>query len=95
MHASTARYPKWMLFISLLAVHVLLTWKAFQLDWLLLEEAAIWPVLLLESIRINLSTCHEFICLPNATGWAVCLLVWGVVYYLLATWLGRWAERIR
>lgn len=80
---------KWILFVALLGFHGLLTWLAFRFDWLILELLAIGPVVLLERFHINLSSCYQFICVPSASGWTVCLLVWGAVHFLIASLLDR------
>ncbi len=93
MRTSFVRDPKWWLFSSLLGAHIFLTWKAFQFNWLLLEEVAIWPVVILESVGINLSSCYEFICLPSAAGWMACLFAWSGIHYLAAVVLSRLGMR--
>lgn len=79
---------KWTLFILLLTTHLFLTWKAFELNWLYLEIAAMGPTLIFEQAG---TACHGFICLPDAVGWTFCLLVWSGVHYLVATFLSMWA----
>lgn len=80
---------KWILFIIILGFHVFVTWLAFRFDWMLAEKLSIWPVLILERLGINLSSCYQFICLPSASDWTVCLLVWGAVHFLIAGALDR------
>ena len=82
---------KWALFVFLLTTHLILTWKAFELDWLYLEIAAMGPALALEEIGIRLDACHGFICLPGPVGLTFCLLVWSGVHYLAAKFLSMWA----
>jgi hypothetical protein len=79
---------KWALFIFLLTTHLILTWKAFELDWLYLEIAALGPVLIFEGAGVG---CNGFNCLPGPVGWTFCLLVWSGVHYLVATFLSMWA----
>lgn len=84
---------KWTLFIFLLATQIFLTWKALEFDWTFIVIAAIWPVVALESAGIRPESCYEFICMPNAAGWTLCLVVWGGTHYLVAKLLSNWAMR--
>jgi hypothetical protein len=82
---------KWVLFILLLTTHIFLTWKAFELDWLYLEIAAMGPAIALEEAGIRLDACQGFVCLPGPVGWTFCLVVWCAVHYLAAKLLSIWA----
>jgi hypothetical protein len=82
---------KWVLFILLLTTHIFLTWKAFELDWLYLEIAAMGPAIALEEAGIRLDACQGFVCLPGPVGWTFCLVVWCGVHYLAAKFLSIWA----
>ena len=93
MKQSTANRMKWIIFIVLLTMHVFLTWKALQFDWLFLVIGAIWPVLLLEAAGVKFSSCYEFICMPNTAGWTLCLVIWGVIHYSAARLLTTWTMR--
>lgn len=84
---------KWILFILFFGSHLLFSWLAFQFDWLLVEVVAMWPVLILESIGIKLSSCYQFICLPNMAGWAICVLSRGGIHYLIATLLNKMIDQ--
>lgn len=93
MKHSTAKRMTWIIFIVLLTMHVFLTWKALQFDWLFLVIGAIWPVLLLEATGLKFSSCYQFICMPNTAGWTLCLVVWGGIHYSAARLLSKWAMR--
>lgn len=84
---------KWVLFIFLLSTHLFLTWKAFELDWLYLEIAAMAPVIALEEAGIKLEACQGFVCMPGPVGWTFCLAVWSGVHYLAAKLLSVWAMK--
>jgi hypothetical protein len=88
----TASRQKWILFISLFGLHFFLSWQAIKFDWLLLIEVAMLPALILESMGIDLSSCYQFICMPNAAGWTICVLVWGAFHYWVATLLNKWVS---
>ncbi|SEN54729.1 hypothetical protein SAMN05428959_102339 [Duganella sp. CF517] len=84
---------RWVLFIFLLSTHLILTWKAFELDWLYLEIAALAPVIALEEAGIKLDACRGFTCMPGPVGWTLCLAVWSGVHYLAATLLSMCAMK--
>jgi hypothetical protein len=78
----TAPRLKWFCFFFTLTLHIFLTWKAFQFDWSWLVIAAIGPVLIFDAP--GLSSCHQFICFPNAAGLTFCLVVWSGIHYFAA-----------
>lgn len=82
MHILVNRHLKWILFLYSLTLHLFLTWKAFEFNWVLLEIAAMGPMLVFETA--GMTSCHEFICLPSAAGWMFCLVVWSGIHYLAA-----------
>lgn len=73
---------KWLCFTFTLSLHTFLTWKAFEFDWDWLVIGALGPVLIFDAP--GLSSCQQFVCLPNAAGWIFCLLVWSGIHYFAA-----------
>jgi hypothetical protein len=83
----TAPRLKWFCFLFTLTLHIFLTWKAFELDWGWLILGAMGPVLIFDFA--GLSSCQQFICMPNAAGWTVCLLFWSAIHYWAAKVLSK------
>jgi hypothetical protein len=90
MRRLSERQLKWWLFCLLVPVHVALMWMGLIFNWYLVGLVAMFPVIALESMKLQILTfCYSIVCGPSDIGWLLCLIVWVGFDYVIASMLSK------